>query len=123
MLIPPHTHTREDECNFVLTGELTCDVGGQTVVASAGSYVLKPRNVSHALCNTGAEPVWVVEILTPDGFEGYFDEYAQIASKLVSGEIDEEEHRRARGARGERYGVIWHDERIPEIRASFGIGP
>ena len=53
MLIPPHTHTPEDECNFVLKGELTCDVGGQTVVASAGSYVLKPRNVSHALCNTG----------------------------------------------------------------------
>jgi len=106
-----------------LEGELTCDVGGQIVVASAGSYVLKPRNVSHALCNTGTEPVWVVEILTPDGFEGYFDEYEQIASKLVSGEIDEEEHTRARGAPGERYGVIWHDERIPEIRARFGIGP
>ena len=84
MLIPPHTHTREDECNFVLKGELTWDVGSQTVVASAGSYVLKPRNVSHALGNTGTEPVWVVEILTPDGFEGYFDEYEQIASKLVS---------------------------------------
>jgi len=28
-LIPPHTHTREDECNFVLEGELTCDVGGE----------------------------------------------------------------------------------------------
>jgi hypothetical protein len=107
----------------VLKDELTCDIGGQTVVASAGSYLHKPRNVSHALCNTGAEPVWVVEILTPDGFEGYFDEYEQIASKLVSGGIDEEEQRRARGARGERYGVIWHDERIPEIRARFDIGP
>jgi hypothetical protein len=75
------------------------------------------------LCNTGAEPVWVVEILTPGGFEGYFDGYEQIASKLASGEIDEEEHRRARVELGVRYGVVWHDERIPEAKARFGIGP
>ena len=123
MMIPPHTHTREDECNFVLEGELTCDVGGEIVVAPAGSYVLKPRNVPHALCNTSTEPVRVMEILTPGGFEGYFDEYEQIASKFASGEIDEEERRRSRAELGERYGVTWHDERIPEARARFGIGP
>ena len=122
-LIPPHTHSREDECNFVLEGELTCDVGGEIVFAPAGSYVLKPRDVPHALCNTGTEPVWVMEILTPGGFEGYFDEYEQIASKLASGEIGEEEHRRSRVELGGRYGVIWHDERIPEARARFGLGP
>ena len=32
-MIPPHTHTREDECNFVLEGELTFDGGGEIVVA------------------------------------------------------------------------------------------
>jgi quercetin dioxygenase-like cupin family protein len=120
MMIPPHT--REDECNFVLKGELTCDVGGEIVVAPVGSYVLKPRNVPHALCNTGTEPVWVMEILTPGGFESYFDEYENIASKLASGEINKEEHRWARAELGERYGVIWHDERIPEARTRFGIG-
>jgi quercetin dioxygenase-like cupin family protein len=52
-MIPPHTHTREDECNFVLEGELTFDVGGEIVLASAGSFVLKPRGVYHAFCNTG----------------------------------------------------------------------
>ena len=123
MMIPPHTHAREDECNFVLKGELTCDVGGEIVVAPVGSYVLKPRNVPHALCNAGTEPVWVVEILTPGGFECYFEEYERIALKLASGEIGEEEHRKARAELGERYGVIWHDERIPEARARFGIGP
>jgi quercetin dioxygenase-like cupin family protein len=121
MMIPPHTHTREDECNFVLRGELTCDVGGEIVVAPAGSYVLKPRGVPHALCNTGTEPVWVVEILTPGGFEAYFDEYEQIASKLASGEISDEGHRRARAELGERYGVVWPDERISEARERFGI--
>ena len=42
-MIPPHTHTREDECAFVLEGELTFDVGGRIVAAPAGSFVLKPR--------------------------------------------------------------------------------
>ena len=116
-MIPPHTHTREDECNFVLEGELTCDVGGEIVVASAGSYVLKPRDVPHALYNAGTGPVRVLEILTPGGFESYFDEYEEIASRT----LDEEEHRRARAELGERYGVIRHDERIPEVRICFGI--
>jgi len=117
-MIPPHTHTREDECNFVLEGELTCDVGGEAVVAPAGSYVLKPRDVPHALYNAGPGLVRVLEILTPGGFEGYFDEYEEIASRAL-----DEEHRRARAELGERYGMIWHDERIPEVRASFGIEP
>jgi quercetin dioxygenase-like cupin family protein len=117
-LIPPHTHTREDECNFVLEGELTCDVGGEIVVARAGSYVLKPRGVPHALFNSGTVPVRVLEILTPGGFESYFDEYEEIAASM----IDEVEHRKARAELGERYGITWHDERIPEVSARFGIG-
>ena len=118
-MIPPHTHSREDECNFVLEGELTCDVGGEIVVAPVGSYVLKPREVPHALCNTGTEPVRVLEILTPGGLEGYFDEYEEIVSRAM----DEDQRRRARAELGERYGVTWHDERIPEVMARFGIGP
>jgi len=118
-MIPPHTHAREDECSFVLEGELTCYVGGQVVVAPAGSYVVKPRGVPHAFHNAGAETVRVMEILAPGGsFEGYFDEYEQIAA----GGMDEDERRRARTELGARYGITWHDERIPEVKASFGIG-
>jgi quercetin dioxygenase-like cupin family protein len=54
-MIPPHTHAREDECAFVLEGELTYDIGGEIIVARAGSFVLKPRGVYHAFCNTGTE--------------------------------------------------------------------
>jgi quercetin dioxygenase-like cupin family protein len=122
MMIPPHTHAREDECSYVLEGELTCYVGGEVAVAPAGSYVIKPRGAPHAFYNAGAQTVRVVEVLTPGGFDGYFDEYERIASRLASGEINEEEHRRARAELGGRYGVVWHDERIPEVRARFGIG-
>lgn len=104
----------------MLEGELTCYVGGEVVVAPAGSYVVKPRGVPHAFYNAGADNVRVMEILTPgESFEGYFDEYEEI----VSSEMDDEEHRRARAELGERYGITWHDEIIPEARARFGAGP
>jgi mannose-6-phosphate isomerase-like protein (cupin superfamily) len=118
-MIPPHTHTREDECNFVLEGELTLDVGGEIVVAPVGSFVVKPREVYHALCNTGTEPVRFLEIHTPGEFENYYDEYEEIVESAMS----EDERRKARTELGERYGVSWHDELIPEVRARFGIGP
>jgi quercetin dioxygenase-like cupin family protein len=123
VVIPPHTHSREDECSLVLEGELTCEVGGELGVAPAGSYVVKPRGVPHAFCNAGTERVWIMDVHTPGGFEGFYDEYEQIARKLASEEIDEETHRKARAELGERYGVVWHDERIPEVRARFGLEP
>ncbi len=119
-MIPPHTHTREDECNFVLEGELTFDIEGEIVVASAGSFVVKPRGVYHAFCNTGTGPPnRHLEIHTPGEFETYYDEYEQIVESAMS----EDERRKARVELGERYGVSWHDELIPEVRARFGIGP
>jgi quercetin dioxygenase-like cupin family protein len=118
-MIPPHTHAREDECSFVLEGEMKCYVDGEVVLAQKGSYVIKPRGVPHAFYNTGAGNVRVMEILTPgSAFEGYFDEYEEIVSQHMS----DEEHLRARAELGERYGITWHDERIPEVEASFGIG-
>jgi mannose-6-phosphate isomerase-like protein (cupin superfamily) len=117
-MIPPHTHTREDECNFVLEEELTLDVGGEIVVATVGSFVIKPRGVYHALCNTATVPVRFLEFHTPGEFDNYYDEYEQI----VESAMDEEERRKARAELGERYGVSWHDERIPGARACFAIG-
>jgi quercetin dioxygenase-like cupin family protein len=118
-MIPPHTHTREDECNFVLEGELTFDVGGEIVVASAGSFVLKPRGVYHAFCNTGTGPNRHLEIHTPGEFEDYYDEY----ERIVQSAMGEEERTKARAELGERYGVTWHEELIPEVRARFGLEP
>jgi len=118
-LIPPHTHAREDECAFVLEGELTFDVGGEIVVAPAGSFVLKPRGVYHAFCNTGTEVARVLEFHTPGAFENYYDEY----ERIVQSDTGEDERLKARTELGERYGVSWHDELIPEAMARFGIGP
>jgi quercetin dioxygenase-like cupin family protein len=118
-MIPPHTHAREDECSFVLKGEMKCYVDGEYDLAQKGSYVIKPRGVPHAFYNSGATTVRVMEILTPGAaFEGYFDQYEEIASQKLSGE----EHRSARTELGERYGITWHDENIAEVKALLGIG-
>jgi hypothetical protein len=37
--------------------------------------------------------------------------------------MDEDERLKARTELGERYGVLWHDERIHETSARLGIGP
>jgi quercetin dioxygenase-like cupin family protein len=117
-MIPPHTHADEDECSYVLQGQLTCYVGGEVVVAPAGSYVVKPRGVPHAFYNEGTETVQVLEILTPgDSFEGYFDEYEEIASQ----KLGDEEHKMARAELGRRYGITWHDDMVTEVEFRFGM--
>jgi quercetin dioxygenase-like cupin family protein len=117
-MIPPHTHIREDECSYVLEGELTCYVGGEVVLAPAGSYVVKPRGIPHAFHNAGSATVRVMEILTPgEYFEGYFDEYEGIASRTLG----DEEHKKVRAILGKRYGITWHEDLIPEVESRFGI--
>jgi uncharacterized cupin superfamily protein len=46
-----HVHEREDETWFVLEGEYTFEVGGQTFRAGPGDYVFGPRNVPHSYAN------------------------------------------------------------------------
>jgi quercetin dioxygenase-like cupin family protein len=118
-MIPPHTHAREDECAFVLEGELTFDVGGEIVLAREGSFVIKPRGFYHAFCNTGTVHNRHLEIHAPGEFEAYYDEY----ERIVQSAMDEEERTKARAELGERYGVVWHEELIPEIREHFGLEP
>jgi len=67
----------------------------------------------------GKVPNRHLEIHTPGEFEDYYDEY----ERIVESEMDEEERIRARAELGERYGVVWHEELIPEVRARFGLDP
>src|SRR5215469_11159040 len=55
-----HVHEREDETWFVLEGEYTFEVGGQTFRAGPGDYVFGPRNVPHSYANrTGSLEEWL----------------------------------------------------------------
>jgi quercetin dioxygenase-like cupin family protein len=78
VLVTPHTHTREDECSFILEGSLTYLVGDDVLEATAGSYVPKPRNVRHAFWNASHAPAKVIEVHTPTTFEHYYDRLGAI---------------------------------------------
>ena len=44
---PLHVHHRDDEAFWILEGEVTFEVGGETIEASAGDYVFGPRDIPH----------------------------------------------------------------------------
>ena len=56
-LIKPHTHTREDEFSLVLAGPIGLRSGDDTVEeVPTGSWLVKPRNVPHAMWNLSDDP-------------------------------------------------------------------
>ena len=71
---PLHRHSREDEYSYVLEGRMGADLGGEVVVAEAGDLVFKPRGEWHTFWNAGDEPCRILEIISPGGFERYFEE-------------------------------------------------
>jgi quercetin dioxygenase-like cupin family protein len=71
---PPHIHRREDESFHLLDGQLTVQVGGDTITASAGDFVLLPRGIAHSFKNTGNGPAKALVLTTPAGLEGFFAE-------------------------------------------------
>jgi len=49
---PLHVHRNEDEWFYVIEGEITFWVGGEIIVAPAGSFVYGPRDVPHTFLVT-----------------------------------------------------------------------
>ena len=119
-LIPPHTHTREDECSYVISGRVVFQVGEDTVTAEASSYVVKPRGVSHAFWNPGSEPVGVMELHLPATFAHYYDEVAVIFADTA---MTEQERREALEAHHARYGVTFHWDRVADLASRYGVKP
>ena len=73
MGVPRHTHTREDESYFVLTGELEVIVGGRTFVLQPGDSLVAPRDIPHQLRNSGDVDNHYLLIFWPSGFEGFLE--------------------------------------------------
>jgi quercetin dioxygenase-like cupin family protein len=69
--VPRHTHTREDEALFVLSGELEATVGDEIFTLRAGDTLMAPRNIPHQLRNSGTVPNHYLIMFSPSGFEGF----------------------------------------------------
>ena len=79
---PPHIHHREEETFYVLEGEMTFSVGGQTIKATPGTMVCLPRDVAHSFV-IDSEQGRVLILLTPAGLEGWFKEFSEPAPAMT----------------------------------------
>lgn len=66
---PAHVHREEDDSFFILEGELTFLVGDDELHAPAETFVLVPPGVEHTFVNRGSEPVRMVNVHAPAGFD------------------------------------------------------
>lgn len=71
---PPHIHRREDESFFIQSGELQFQIDGQTVVATAGTFVYSPKGQMHMFTNLSDRPARMLCWLMPAGLEQFFME-------------------------------------------------
>ena len=53
MGVPRHTHTREDETYYVLSGELEVIVGDEVFILREGDTLIAPRDIPHQLRDSG----------------------------------------------------------------------
>jgi mannose-6-phosphate isomerase-like protein (cupin superfamily) len=71
MMVPRHTHTREDEAYYVLSGELEVVVGDEVFILTAGDSLMAPRDIPHRLRNSGKVENHYLIMFSPSGFEGF----------------------------------------------------
>jgi len=65
-----HVHHREDEAFWVVEGELTFQVGDETIKASPGSFLFGPKDVPHGF-TVDSGPARLLFLLSPAGFEEF----------------------------------------------------
>ncbi|MGA8845877.1 MAG: cupin domain-containing protein [Nocardioides sp.] len=75
---PLHAHPGAEEAFYVLGGQVEVWADEVTSQVSAGAFIVVPRNIPHALRRLSAEPVRMLTIVSPPGFERIFDAVAAI---------------------------------------------
>jgi len=78
---PPHYHKLEDESFYLLEGEIDFYISDKKVKASAGEFVVLPRNIPHHF-ELVTETAKALMLITPAGFEIFFKEFGQPAQTL-----------------------------------------
>ena len=71
-----HVHPEFEETFFVLDGTLAFRVDDQAWEGGPGTVAHIPRGVPHTFANPRDEPAHVLVVVTPAGFEAYFEALA-----------------------------------------------
>jgi quercetin dioxygenase-like cupin family protein len=114
---PLHTHEREDEITYVAEGFVGVQIGDAIYTAGPGDTIRKPRGIPHAFWNASDEPARLSEIITPAGFEGYFEEMAALFAEARGGMPDPT---RA-GAVLAKYALRMDYSSIPALSQRYGL--
>jgi len=77
---PPHSHSNNEECVYVLNGVLRYTVDDETRDLKPGEWMSTPRGSVHHFDNPGAETARALVMLTPDIGEGYFRDVGALLS-------------------------------------------
>jgi quercetin dioxygenase-like cupin family protein len=115
-LVPPHTHTVEDEISYVVAGEIGFRSNGKEVSLPAGGYIVKPRGELHSMWNAGSIPARMIEIISPAGFEKYFVDLAEAVA--AAGGLPDPS---TMGAIAGRFGLSFDLSEVPDLVARYGL--
>jgi quercetin dioxygenase-like cupin family protein len=77
---PPHSHTDNDECAYVLEGVLRYTVDDVTRDLKPGEWMSTPRGSVHHFSNPGAVASRVLIMMTPDIGAQYFVDVAALVA-------------------------------------------
>jgi quercetin dioxygenase-like cupin family protein len=114
---PVHTHEREDEYSYVLSGRMGAQIGDEVVDAGPGELVFKPRGIPHAFWNASDEETVVLELISPGEFANYFSELAPQLSGDGPPDVE------AIGAIQQRYALTMDLESIGPLLEQHGLQP
>lgn len=79
---PLHVQTREEECFYIIEGEMRFIIGDELIAAPAGTFVRLPPHVPHRF-EIVSEDVRMLNLLVPAGFERFFRELSEPARSLT----------------------------------------
>lgn len=114
-LVKPHRHAKEDEYTLVLEGSVGVRLGDRETQIGVGSYLVKPRDLPHAMWNSGDGPARIVEIVVPGGLEDYFEELDPILQR--EGEEADADYE----ALAARYGITIENDWVADLEARYGV--
>jgi mannose-6-phosphate isomerase-like protein (cupin superfamily) len=112
---PLHRHSREDEYSFVVEGRVGALLGDDVVYGEPGDLIFKPRGQWHTFWNAGDSPARILEIISPAGFERFFEELSE--QPVDAGPPEPA----VLGALAERYGLELDFESVPGLIAEYGV--
>src|SRR6186713_933375 len=113
---PLHRHNHEDEYSFVLEGRIGALLGDEVIYGNVGDHIFKPRGQWHTFWNACDQPARILEIISPAGFEQYFEQMVDLLERSAGppdpGALD---------AIAAQHGLEVDRESIPRLIEEYGL--